>query len=118
MSASDIALWVVVAAVAFMFGQGRLTISGARRALWTIGDEQYGNDGAEAVLLAYRRWLLTFMVRSYSLEELHTLAFDIGVSWDGIGGNTIQERARELILHCENHGMIGVLLESFNAYRR
>lgn len=116
MSASDIMLWVTVAVVAFLVGQNRTGAAQVRN-FWRT-PHAYEGDDAEAILTAYRRWLLRFIERSYSLEELRTLAFDLGIGWDRIGGNTIDERGREMIIYCERNGMIGQMLDAFKVYRR
>ena len=39
-----------------------------------------------------------FIVAHYSLDELRTLCFDLGVNYDDLGGEALSGKARELIL--------------------
>jgi hypothetical protein len=42
------------------------------------------------------------LVGRFSLVELHTLAFDLGIDRDEIAGGTKSEYARELVTYCTN----------------
>lgn len=114
MSANEFMLWVVVAVVAFLVGQGRL---GAPLAVAGYGAAG-AYRGADQMLMAYRRWVLQLMERSFTLDELHTLAFDLGINWDQIGGETIGERGRELIVHCERAGHVAEMLDAMHLFPR
>jgi hypothetical protein len=44
--------------------------------------------------------LLDLLVTSFSLEELHTLAFDLGVNYESLGG--AGKEAREFLLYVDD----------------
>ena len=46
----------------------------------------------------------------FSRGELNTLAFDLGIDYQNIPGETKQERARELVLYCQRNGLLDGLL--------
>lgn len=44
------------------------------------------------------------MAQCFSLSELRNLCFDLGVNYDAIPGETIQDKSRELIGYCNRRG--------------
>ena len=54
---------------------------------------------------------VVYLIRAhFSLEELDELAFESGIHPDEIPGETLGERARELVLYADNHGLLPVLV--------
>lgn len=102
LGASDLALWLLVAMVAFLLGQGR--VRGLPLVAAPAGE-------VDPRLVQYRGWCLAVVERHYNLDELATLAFDVGVNWELISGETLSERGRELILYCERVGALRRLLD-------
>lgn len=47
----------------------------------------------------------------FSLSELHTLAFDLGISHDDLPGSTRPQFAESLILHCYRQNRLEALLQ-------
>jgi hypothetical protein len=112
MSANEIILWVLVAAVAFLVGQGRITLRGAPATVDAQPDEPLGawnREDADLVRI-YRRHTLVRLTKCYNLDELRTLAFDIGLKHDQISGDTPNVYAMELLEYCERRGMLQYLL--------
>lgn len=54
--------------------------------------------------------LAHLLVKSFSLEEIDLVAFDVGVDPDSIGGKTKQTRAMNLVRYCERAGLISQLI--------
>jgi hypothetical protein len=106
-SANDIVLWIVVAVVAFLAGQSRDKLA------LPFG----ANVNDDGRLVAYRRWLSRFIERSYGIDEINVIAFDIGINCEQISGDTIGERAREFVIHCERGGMIPQMLDALKLRR-
>jgi len=46
------------------------------------------------------------LVAHFSLDELHTLAFEIGLEWDDLPGETRAAKARALIEICERNALM------------
>jgi hypothetical protein len=110
MDANNVILWVLVATVAFLVGQGRITARGTPTTV--DADELRGvwnRDDTDLVRI-YRRHTLARLTRCYNLEELQTLAFDIGLKHDQISGDTPNVYAMELLECCERRGMLHYLL--------
>lgn len=63
------------------------------------------SDGA-IKLAELRKNLSTY----FSLEELSTLAFDLGIDFDNIGGEGKEGKARELVKYCYRNGRLEELL--------
>lgn len=116
MSANDVTLWIVVAVVAFLVGQSR---TGATFApdFGRVASAA-GRGGEDVRLVAYRRWLAKFIERSYGLDELNIMAFDMGINYEQLSGDTIGERAREFVIHCERGGMIPQMFDALNLRRQ
>lgn len=53
----------------------------------------------------------------FSLSELHTLAFDLGISHDDLPGSTRPQFAESLILHCYRQNRLEALLQLCRAQR-
>jgi hypothetical protein len=51
-----------------------------------------------------------FIVEHYSLEDFRTLCFDLGVRYDSLGGDTIDAKSRELLLHMRHQERLADLL--------
>ena len=112
MSANEIALWLLVAAIAFLVGQGRINLRGASAtvdATSNAGLDAWHRDETEMVRI-YRRHTLGRLVKCYNLEELQTLAFDVGLRHDEIAGDTPNTYAMELLEYCERRGILQYLL--------
>jgi hypothetical protein len=115
-NANDIVLWVVVACVAFLIGNNRA-------AGLTFGpesgrtDRMFALSGEDIRLVSYRRWLAKFIERSYGMDEINILAFDMGINYEQLSGDTIGERAREFVIHCERGGMIPQMLDALKLRR-
>ena len=112
MNANEVITWAVVALIAFLIGQGRIKLRGAPEAIDATSDAQldaWQRDDREMVRI-YRRHTLARLVKCYNMEELRTLAFDIGLRHDQIGGDTPNTYAMELLEFCERRGMLQYLL--------
>ena len=116
MNANDIVLWVVVACVAFLIGNNRSAGSVFGPELGRT-DRMFALNGDDIRLVSYRRWLAKFIERSYSIDEINTLAFDMGINYEQLSGDTIGERAREFVIHCERGGMIPPMLDALKIRR-
>jgi len=46
------------------------------------------------------------IIKHFSDDELRTLCFDMGVSYDSLGGQGTDGKARELVGYCDRHGHI------------
>jgi hypothetical protein len=57
------------------------------------------------------------LVARFSLGELHTLAFDLGIDRDEIAGGTKSEYARELVTYCRNHQQLPALVAAVRKAR-
>ena len=55
--------------------------------------------------------------RYFSLDELHTLAFDLSISHDDLPGSTHTQFAQSLILHCYQHNRLEALVQLCRAQR-
>lgn len=114
MNANDIVLWVVVACVAFLMGNNRS--AGIAFGRLPVHNEKPVVDDNTA-LVSYRTWVLRFLMRSYSIEEINTLAFELGINHEQIIGETIGARGREFILYCERDGLIPQMLDALRIRR-
>lgn len=57
-------------------------------------------------------WLRRRLVDYYSLEDIRTLCFDLGVDFDSLPGEGKDGKARELVIYCRNRAMIDTLVEN------
>ena len=112
MNVNEVVVWLLVAAFAFLIGQGRISLRGAPAVENTTPDDQLGAWNRDAVDLVriYRRHTLARLVKCYNLDELRTLAFDAGLKHDEIGGDTPNTYAIELLEYVERRGMLHYLL--------
>jgi hypothetical protein len=61
--------------------------------------------------------LLDLLVQHFSLEELHTLAFDLGVDYESLAGAGKEARAREFLLYLNRRGLIPQLVAAARKQR-
>ncbi|MEJ5310499.1 MAG: hypothetical protein WHX52_12050 [Anaerolineae bacterium] len=61
--------------------------------------------------------LLSLLTRHFSLDELNTLCFAVGVNYDELGGSGLTGKARELIGYCERHACMPALLNAGKTLR-
>ncbi|KAA3654905.1 MAG: hypothetical protein DWQ04_33950 [Chloroflexi bacterium] len=61
--------------------------------------------------------LCNFIIEYYSLNELHTLCFEIGIEFENLGGRTRKAKARELVLYMGREGRLDDLLEALQVTR-
>jgi hypothetical protein len=57
------------------------------------------------------------LAKHFDLEELRTVAFDLGVDWDELGGETKSARARELIAYLQRRNRLGDLIAAIETSR-
>jgi chromosome segregation ATPase len=50
--------------------------------------------------------------RYFNKEELRTLCFDLGIDYDSLRGEGKAAKARELVQHCERHGLTAKLIKA------
>ena len=53
----------------------------------------------------------------FSEEDLRTLCFEMNVSYDHLPGSTQLGKARELIIYCDNRGMLKKLFDKVKSER-
>lgn len=58
--------------------------------------------------------LCDILVSSINSEELSNLSFDVGVDYDALPGDTMESKARELILYMERSGRVDQILGWLN----
>lgn len=46
----------------------------------------------------------------FTLEDMKSLAFDLNINYQAIGGDTVDEFSRELLLYCEKRGLTDTLV--------
>ena len=76
--------------------------------------ESTATPSFNALQLKQLRQLLT---KHFSLEELRTLSFDLGIDFDEIGGETKSAKVREFIRYAERQGRLDDLLAEAAAAR-
>lgn len=76
----------------------------------TAGSVQSAQSPDPAVL---RRTL----IERYNLEELRTLCFDLGVSYDSLGGEGLESKARELVAFMQRRSELDRLLSAIRSTR-
>lgn len=54
---------------------------------------------------------------SFNKGELRTLCFDLGVNYENLPGETLEDKARELVDFCQRRGVLKDLIEKCNALR-
>lgn len=60
---------------------------------------------------------LNQMVTHFNLSELQTLCYELNILYDEIAGDTLSDKARELIFYCQRHNKIQELLTQCNQLR-
>lgn len=64
-----------------------------------------------------RRQLRLLLTENFDLEELRTLAFDLGVDFDNLRGEGKEAKARELVAYLERSGRLGELVDVIRELR-
>jgi hypothetical protein len=64
-------------------------------------------------LVALRNWIVDNLDR----EQIVTLAGDVGVNYDHLGGSAVPAKVRELIGYLERRGQVDVLIEAVERLR-
>lgn len=49
--------------------------------------------------------------RYFNLDELNNLAFDLGVNYENLVGQSLQAKSRELVNYCQRHNLLRGLIE-------
>jgi hypothetical protein len=49
--------------------------------------------------------------RYFNLDELNNLAFDLGINYENLSGQTLQAKSRELVNYCQRHNLLRALVE-------
>lgn len=65
----------------------------------------------------YKIKLLGLLTRHFSLDELNTLCFAVGVNFDELSGSGLSVKARELIGYCERHTCMSTLIAAGQTLR-
>ena len=114
MNANEYRVWLVVAVLAFLIGQGRIRhqCAPASRSMRTRMRELRapGSATTQYIVRIYRAHTLERLTKFYNMEELRTLSFDIGLLHEEIAGDTLSEYAMELLAYCERRGLLRELL--------
>ncbi|MCA9964671.1 MAG: hypothetical protein KC423_10525 [Anaerolineales bacterium] len=55
--------------------------------------------------------------QTFDQGQLRTLCFDLGVAYDDLPGETRPDKVRELIVHCQQHGKLELLVETCARHR-
>lgn len=48
---------------------------------------------------------------AFNLDELQNLAFDLGIKYENLPGETIRAKSRELVNYCQRHALLRLLVE-------
>jgi len=70
------------------------------------------SDAMDTKELKARYALISQIANHFSLEELDELAFESGINPEMIAGETISERARELVSYAERRGSLGDVIRT------
>ncbi len=97
-------------------GRDKITIIGDGNVIGN-NNQVVVNRPATMPALSDRICLLTLLTRHFSLDELNTLCFAVGVNFDELGGSGLTGKARELIAYCERHGCMPKLLAAGQTLR-
>ena len=57
------------------------------------------------------------LATGFDMDELDTLAFQVNVRFEDLKGDTRKAKSRELVKHCERHGMLDALVVAAMAER-
>lgn len=68
-------------------------------------------EKAQSVRPQTRATLRHALTIAFSLEELVTLCFDMGIPYEDLGGDGKEAKVRQLILYCERHDLLVHLIE-------
>lgn len=61
--------------------------------------------------------ILDHIARSFNLEELRTLCFELGINYDALGGEGLPGKARELLLHAARQKQLPQLVAALRQAR-
>jgi hypothetical protein len=61
--------------------------------------------------------MLDLLTRHFNLEELRTLCFELGISFDELGGQGVRGVARELLLYVQRRDRLPELLTTLRVER-
>ena len=61
--------------------------------------------------------LLQSLARSFTLDELRSLCFELNIPYEDLGGEGLSGKARELLLWAERHGRLPELLAALRRAR-
>ena len=75
------------------------------------------SSGADAPVGTSRTQLRENLERTFSLEELATLCFDLGLDFESLPGSDKAGKARELVTYLERRGRIPDLIAVCRARR-
>lgn len=64
-----------------------------------------------------RKQLIEALSRGFSLAELQTLCFDIGLDYENVPGETKESKVRELVLYCQRRGELTKLIAAVRRAR-
>ncbi len=78
---------------------------------------QFLQEEQANLLLQNRIRLRELMTRHFSKAELEALCFDLGIDKDDLPGGVKKELAQEIILYCERHDKLEMLLDVCRAQR-
>jgi hypothetical protein len=56
-------------------------------------------------------------VKYFNLPELNALAVDLGIDYENLPGESINEKGMELVLYCERHGHLAALVDRLHQLR-
>ena len=82
--------------------EGGLTITKTSK---SQNPEKYESSGNTSSSGRYSL-LLENLVRYFSINDLRTISFELGLDYENLKGDTKQVLARELISYCEHRGQI------------
>jgi hypothetical protein len=61
--------------------------------------------------------LLNLLIKHFSLDELNTLCFAVGVNYDELSGSGLTGKARELLSYCDRHSCLPALIDAGKTLR-
>ena len=73
--------------------------------------------GANLPDRTYAMRLFNLLTQYFSLDELNTLCFAVGVNYDELPGAGLSGKARELLSYCERHACLPALVEAGKTLR-
>ncbi len=57
------------------------------------------------------------LVECFNLSELHNLCFDLGINFDSLAGQTIEDKSRELVNYCSRRSHLPKLIQQCKRLR-